>query len=394
MSKWQTAKLGDICVITSSKRIFAHEYRSDGVPFYRGKEIIEKYNGKNVSNELFIEEQRFLEISNKHGAPQQGDLLLTSVGTLGVPYIVENERFYFKDGNITWFRNFDGAISKYVYYWLLSPQGRQQIDSKSIGSTQRALTIDSLLGFEMDLPPIEEQHTIAATLSCLDDKIALNRRINATLEQMAQAIYSDFVTDIDGTMMQLKHLCAFQEGYVNPSQNNPEYFDGEVKWLRAVDINESFIFDTSRTLTNNGFESAGKSAFLFKPDTVAISKSGTIGRLGFIADFMCGNRAVINIAPNDTRILPFIYLYLKSRQPEFFDLAVGSVQKNLYVPILQELEITVPQESKLYGFCDTVSPLFNKWKNNVKENNILIATRDALLPRLMSGNYLHPNDDE
>ena len=208
---------------------------------------------------------------------------------------------------------------------------------------------------------------------------------NHHLEQMAQAIYADFMTCADGIPMKLKDLCFFQEGYVNPSQSRPEYFDGTVKWLRAVDINESFIFDTSRTLTSRGFESAGKSAYLFKPNTLAISKSGTIGRLGFIADFMCGNRAVINIAPIESRLLPFIYLYLKSRQPEYSDLAVGSVQKNLYVPILQELEVIVPEQSELDRFCDSVKPLFDQWKSNVAENRTLSQTRDTLLPRLMSG---------
>ena len=171
-------KLGDICDITSSKRIFANEYRTFGVPFFRGKEIIEKQNGKPVSNELFIEESRYAEIKDKHGVPQKGDLLLTSVGTLGVPYIVQNERFYFKDGNITWFRNFRNASSQFIYYWLLSPYGRQQIDSKSIGSTQKALTIDALLSFDIDLPPLLVQHEIAATLSAFEAKIANNTAIN------------------------------------------------------------------------------------------------------------------------------------------------------------------------------------------------------------------------
>ena len=138
-------------------------------------------------------------------------------------------------------------------------------------------------------------------------------------------------------------------------------------------------------LTERGFESAGKSAYLFKPNTITISKSGTIGRLGFVADFMCGNRAVINIAPNDSRLLPFIYLYLKSRQREYPDLAVGSVQKNLYVPILQELDILVPEQDELFAFCELLTPLFEHWKNNVAENRMLAQTRDTLLPRLMSG---------
>lgn len=116
----------DFCETTSSKRIYASEYVNAGVPFYRSKEVIERQSGKlDVSTEIFITESRFEEIERKFGSPQKGDLLLTSVGTLGVPYVVgEGERFYFKDGNLTWFRNFRGLDSRYLYYWFLSPLGK------------------------------------------------------------------------------------------------------------------------------------------------------------------------------------------------------------------------------------------------------------------------------
>ena len=158
----------------------------------------------------------------------------------------------------------------------------------------------------------------------------------------------------------LSALCDFQEGYVNPAQTHPEYFNGEVKWLRAVDINESFIIETSRTLTKAGFESAKKSAVLFKPNTIAISKSGTIGRLGIVADYMCGNRAVINIAPHDTNMLAFIYCFLKNKQIEFPNMAVGSVQKNLYVSLLEPLVVTMPEHKALVAFNSTGALLLNK----------------------------------
>ena len=184
---------------------------------------------------------------------------------------------------------------------------------------------------------------------------------------------------------QLSELCSFQEGYVNPAQTHPEYFDGEVKWLRAVDINESFIIETSRTLTRAGFESAKKSALLFKPNTIAISKSGTIGRLGIIADYMCGNRAVINIVPNNTNTLPFIYCFLKRKQREFSNIAVGSVQKNLYVSLLEPLAVSIPDDETLDKFNAAGVSLLNAVHNNCVENTKLTRLRDTLLPKLMSG---------
>ena len=76
---WPIAKVGSLCEITSSKRIFARDYVSDGVPFFRGKEISEKFNGaQSLSTKLFIPRDRFDEIAAKFGAPREGDLLLTS----------------------------------------------------------------------------------------------------------------------------------------------------------------------------------------------------------------------------------------------------------------------------------------------------------------------------
>ena len=105
--RWEKVKLGDCCEITSSKRIFYSEYAAFGIPFYRSKEIIERSQGKSISEPLYITNQRYDEIKCKFGTPVAGDMLLTSVGTIGIPYIVKaTDKFYFKDGNLTWFRRF------------------------------------------------------------------------------------------------------------------------------------------------------------------------------------------------------------------------------------------------------------------------------------------------
>jgi type I restriction enzyme S subunit len=198
MEEWKEYKIGDVCNITSSKRIFASEYNTFGIPFYRGKEIIEKQRGSSISNELFISEERYKEINAKYGTPSEGDMLLTSVGTLGIPYIVENnEVFYFKDGNLTWFNNFKGINNKYLYYWFLSPKAKHFIDTKAIGSTQKALTIDTLKNFDIQLPSIGTQEKIVSILSSIDSKITLNRRINDNLEQQAQALFKSWFVDFE-----------------------------------------------------------------------------------------------------------------------------------------------------------------------------------------------------
>lgn len=232
----------------------------------------------------------------------------------------------------------------------------------------------------------ETQLRIGKLLRSIDDRIAVNKKINDNLQQQLFSLYENMATASPCSKeYTLSNLCDFQEGYVNPPQTHPEYFDGEVKWLRAVDINESFIIETSRTLTKAGFESAKKSALLFEPNTIAISKSGTIGRLGIIADYMCGNRAVINIAPHDTNMLAFIYCFLKSKQREFPDMAVGSVQKNLYVSLLEPLSVSIPDNESLTAFNAVGASILGMIHNNCVENTDLANLRDTILPKLMSG---------
>jgi type I restriction enzyme S subunit len=196
---WQKVVLRSLCEITSSKRIYVADYQSDGIPFYRGREISEKYKGNlDVSTELFISESKYREIKEKFGVPVPGDLLLTSVGTLGNPYVVQKgEIFYFKDGNLTWFRNFKELDSKFLFYWLVSPQGKAELKKCTIGSSQSAYTIVLLKDMQIELPPLPIQRKIADVLSAYDDLIEVNARRIRILEQMAQSLYREWFGKVD-----------------------------------------------------------------------------------------------------------------------------------------------------------------------------------------------------
>jgi len=173
----------------------------------------------------------------------------------------------------------------------------------------------------------------------------------------------------------LSEYCEFQEGYVNPPKGHSEYFGGDIKWCRAVDINNGYVYSTSQTLTDAGFNSAKKSAVLFKPNTIVITKSGTIGRLGIIKDYMCGNRATINIIPKNNADVEFVFYLLRSRQNEFFDLAVGSVQKNLYVSILEKMMFKFPslyEQKKIASFFSVIDKKIDI-NNRINRNLALVA---------------------
>ena len=320
------------------------------------------------------------------GFPQKGDILLTTEAPLGMVAKLDRADVAVAQRLLT-LRGKKGVLDNdFLMYYLQSSEGQGLLKAKETGTTVTGIKQAEFRKIVIKVPDFQTQKKIAAILSALDEKIAINRAINDNLQQQLFSLYENMATASPCLKeYTLSNLCDFQEGYVNPLQTHPEYFDGEVKWLRAVDINESFIIETSRTLTKAGFESAKKSALLFEPNTIAISKSGTIGRLGIIADYMCGNRAVINIAPHDTNMLAFIYCFLKSKQREFPDMAVGSVQKNLYVSLLEPLSVSIPDNESLTAFNAVGASILGMIHNNCVENTDLANLRDTILPKLMSG---------
>jgi type I restriction enzyme, S subunit len=153
---WEVNNLENIVEVGSSKRIFLKEYVDVGIPFYRGKEVIQLSKGKNISTELFISKERFEEIKDKFGVPFKNDILVSSVGTIGVSWLVENNNpFYFKDGNLTWIKNYKEHVNgNFIFQWLKSDETQEQIKSETIGSTQQALTISALRKLKIVLPPV------------------------------------------------------------------------------------------------------------------------------------------------------------------------------------------------------------------------------------------------
>lgn len=227
---WPNVRIGEIAEVTSSKRIKRADYVESGVPFFRSKEVIERAKGNDISTELYITEEQFTKIKAKFGAPEAGDILLSSVGTIGVPYQVKAaDRFYFKDGNLTWFRRFKDCVEpEFLLYWLQSPSAQRKLDEVSIGSTQRALTIIALKSLEVPLPPKHVQREIVQTLSLINNKLGINRRANHTLEKIAQAIFKSWFVDFEPVKAKItarERWNALQTGYEPAS---PVCYAGEL----------------------------------------------------------------------------------------------------------------------------------------------------------------------
>ena len=195
---WTYKKLGDLFDIGSSKRVYESQWKNAGVPFYRAREIVKLSRDGYVDNELFIDEELYKKYANKYGIPKCGDLMVTGVGTLGVCYIVrENDEFYFKDGNILWFKSKEGTNPFYVNYAFKSNYLRQQIENCN-GATVGTFTIVRAKNTVIPVPPIEEQERIVAELDLLQGIIEKKKEQLKAYDQLAQSIfYTMFGAPID-----------------------------------------------------------------------------------------------------------------------------------------------------------------------------------------------------
>lgn len=198
-SSWKWVKWGDIVNIVSARRVHQSDWKKEGVPFYRAREIAEmSRTGGVVDNELFISEDLYKEISTS-GVPRPGDIMVTAVGTLGKTYIVkETDRFYYKDASVICFENHYGMCSKYLSLMMQTPLMYQQIKSNSDGTTVATLTMVRMVEYLLPLPPVEEQYRIVAKI---EELLPLVDRYAASYEKLEQ-FNAKFPEDMKKSILQ------------------------------------------------------------------------------------------------------------------------------------------------------------------------------------------------
>ncbi|MEQ0581324.1 restriction endonuclease subunit S [Pantoea dispersa] len=391
MSDFGTYQLESFSEITSSKRIFYSDYVSSGIPFYRSKEIIELHNNKSISNELFISEEKFLEVSEKFGAPEPGDILLTSVGTLGIPYIVKKgDKFYFKDGNLTWIRKIDRkkVLPEYIYRFLKSPYGKSKLDDITIGSTQPALTISGLKTLTLSIPSLLEQKAITSLLCSLDDKIDLLHRQNKTLESMAETLFRQwFNVDSNEEWQEKNVLDIFTlVGGGTPKTSVAEYWTDEIPWISGGDISsahQGYLYRTEKSISLAGIQNS--SAKLLPKNSTVISARGTVGKYALLARDMAFSQSNYGIVSKIGSYPFFIYLLVGFIVDDLLAAAYGSVFDTITTRTFESVNLKFPSLNSIEKFNKEVASLFNKKEINTSQIKILEKLRDTLLPKLMCG---------
>ncbi|ATA76317.1 restriction endonuclease subunit S [Capnocytophaga canimorsus] len=158
---WTWCRLGEIFKIGSSKRVLQSDWKQEGIPFYRAREIVKLSENNIVNNDLFISEELYEQLKKTYGVPQEGDILISAVGTIGKPYVVKKEDlFYYKDASVLCFQNIHNTNSNYINSIMKSEFIQAQIYENSKGTTVDTITIEKAKGYILPLPPLAEQQRI------------------------------------------------------------------------------------------------------------------------------------------------------------------------------------------------------------------------------------------
>lgn len=303
------------------------------------------------------------------------------------------------------FRNIEGVTdSKFVYYFVTSPWFREIAIKSMVGSSGRQRVQQSVLeNLEVTLPPLEEQRRIAGILGSLDDKIELNRRINANLETQAQALFRSWFVDFepfrDGPFVDselgkipqgwkvgtINEIIQILSGYAFKSDTFTEA--GPYRLITIKNVQDGSLNIDGAAYLSEIPDKMPQHCYLAIGD-ILLSLTGNVGRVCIVdRDGLLLNQRVAKLQPKDKRNIFFTYALFRqdSFKQYLIQIAKGTAQLNLSPVETSDTKIVLPNQDILLQFGEIGQPLFDNIVSNCKEIITLSALRDTLLPKLIAG---------
>ena len=288
------------------------------------------------------------------------------------------------------FRAREGVDADFVYYLISSPFVREPAIRSMVGSSGRQrVQTDVVQGITVMVPTLEEQEAIAGILKLLDDKIAVNRKINHNLEQQVQSYFQELFVDnvapewITGTISDFGAVV----GGSTPSKAKPEYYTKSgIAWITPKDlsINKSkFISHGENDITDLGLKNS--SASIMPKGTVLFSSRAPIGYIAIAAGEVTTNQGFKSIVPKLEIGTAFVYFFLKRNLSIIEGMASGSTFKEVSGNTMKNIPAVIPDNETLAKFNDFCAPIFAQQQVLEEQNQSLVILRDNLLPKLMSG---------
>jgi type I restriction enzyme S subunit len=400
------SSLSDLCALVTDGTHDTPKTLPEGIPLIKGKDISKGYIDFSACD--FVSDEDHQKIIKRSKA-ERGDTLFANIGnSLGDVAFVETDRA-FSIKNVALFKpNPTTTDPRYLFYLLKSPIVQRPLLAQKAGAAQPFLGLGALRTFQvLHHSKLETQRRISAILGAYDDLIEVNQRRVAVLEEMARGLFEEWfvrfrfpghedvpiIDTPDGPLpkgwvrIPLKSWCSLMQSGSTPPRKVEEYWQGgSLPWYTTGELWDGFLLGSSEQLSEAALKD--RKAKVFEADTIfmAIYGSPTVGRMGITTERCSTNQAALGMRPEPSVCgLWFLYLTLFSLRTKFNSLAQGAAQQNISKAKVAETLAVQPPKLLADRFEAIANPMMRLRGNIEKTIAVLSASRDLLLPRLISG---------
>lgn len=415
MSEWPVQPLEDCLEVLIDYRGKSPKKSSSGIPVLSAKVI---KNGKILRPIAQAVSPSYYEQWMTRGFPKLGDVVLTTEGPLGEVAQIDDEKLGLGQRIVTLRGKPDVLDTTYLKYFLMSPTGQSLLQARATGTTVEGISQKALRSLPITVPPIKTQQDIANILYSIEQKYELNQRMNETLETMARALFKSWFVDFDPVRAKAASRepegmdaataalfpAAFNEdglpegwdkvpfsglieiiGGGTPKTSVSEYWNGAIPWFSVVDApaeTNVYVIDTEKKITQAGVENS--STKVLPLGATIISARGTVGRIALVGVPMAMNQSCYAIRGDG---FPDYFTYFAVRQlvKELKVRTHGSVFDTITRDTFDTVSFTKPNKKVADAFDRAVASMMQQVLINLHENRTLSSFRDALLPKLISG---------
>ena len=346
---WEIKKLSELFEVKSSSRVHQADWKTSGIPFYRAREVVKLAKDGFVNNELYISQELYNEFTKIKGAPKDGDIIVSAVGTLGQCYLVKkNDKFYFKDASVLWLENHGEVNSRFIDFAFKSDLIINQVMEGSMGATVGTLTISRAKEINVPIPSLSEQQEI---VSILDSAFESIERVKSNTEQNLKnsiKLFDSYLKNIfenkgeNWEIKKLREVCVIINGGT-PDTSIPKFWDGENLWITPKDMGKLqsiFVDDTMRKITDEGLKNS--SAKILPTNSIILSSRAPIGHLAINVKPISTNQGCKGLVPSNKLEYLFLYYFLYKSVDLLNSLGTGATFKELSGKKLSDVEIPIP----------------------------------------------------
>ncbi|MGA2505494.1 MAG: restriction endonuclease subunit S [Anaerolineales bacterium] len=355
---------------------------SFGIPLITAKIV---KSGRILEPTEFIPYEDYDERMQR-GIPNAGDIVVTTEAPLGEVGQLDNRKLSVGQRLITLRGKRNLVDNNYLKFLMMSEFVQNQLRARATRTTVIGIKQTELRKIDLVIPPLPEQRAIAGILGALDDKIEVNRRMNATLEYMARAVFREMMKYEKVEEKTIGDIVTIVGGST-PSTRNPEFWEnGNINWATPKDLaplQSPILLDTNSRITEMGLQKI--SSGLLPVGTVLLSSRAPIGYLAITQIPVAINQGFIAIKCTGEAPNYFILNWLKENMEEVIGRANGTTFLEINKANFRPMKINVPPPEKIKAFIDSIEPFYQKIIANLNESRTLASLRDSLLPKLMRG---------